>query len=141
MSPDSMGAIAITKIQESLQSKKNMSRLNIHEYLARHQAEFPNSKIHHELPMPTNSISVVSDPENWHCYPQNVVRIYLTNYDENHLIGIGDFKHPTICTKLFSSLDDACSFIANHPSEISREWLDQNGFDFLDTPVSKPYRI
>jgi hypothetical protein len=73
LSPDSMGAITITKIQESLQNKQNMSRLNIHEYLAKHKAEFPGSKIHHELPMPTNAISIVSDPENWHCYPQDVV--------------------------------------------------------------------
>ncbi|MCC5640782.1 hypothetical protein LC593_34135 [Nostoc sp. CHAB 5844] len=121
------------------------NRLNIQEYLAKHKAEFPGSKIHHELPMPTDAISVVFDSHNWTCFPENVVRIYLTKFAlddyDRHIIGVGDFKHPTVCTKLFESLDDACIFISSRPDKISREWLEQNGFEFLDTPLSKPYRV
>jgi putative transposase len=88
-----------------------MAKLNIHEYLAKYKAEFPDNKVYYELPMPTDAISVVSDPENWQCYPENVVRIYLTRYKaekEWHLIGVGDFKHPTVCTNVYESLDEAC---------------------------------
>jgi hypothetical protein len=121
-----------------------MAKLNIHEYLAKYKAEFPDNKVYYELPMPTDAISVVSDPGNWQCYPENVVRIYLTRYKEEkeyHLIGVGDFKHPTVCTNVYESLDEACSLIANRPDEISIEWLLQNGFCFLESPLSKPFKI
>ncbi|MBD2560702.1 MULTISPECIES: hypothetical protein [Nostoc] len=122
-----------------------MTKLKIQEYIAKHKGEFPDGKIHHELPMPTDAISVVSDPQNWHCYPDNVVRIFLSSYkedgEEQYLVGVGDYKHPTICTNVYSSLDDVCSFIANRPEQISKEYLEICGFYFLEIPISRAYRI
>lgn len=122
-----------------------MPKLNIQEYLAKHQLEFPGDKVISNLPLRTDAISVVSDPENWNCYPDNVVRIWLSSFI--HLgnciitVGIGDFANPTLCSKNFDSLDDACSFIANRPDEISKKWLRKQGFRFLRKPPSKAVRI
>ncbi|MCC5640278.1 hypothetical protein LC593_31485 [Nostoc sp. CHAB 5844] len=119
-----------------------MGKLKIREYIAKYSAEFPDGRINRELPAPTDTISVVSDPKNWHCYPENVVRIYLSSYGEEvWVVGVGDYQHPTICNLVFEELDDACSFLANRPDEISKQWLVENGFDFLETPVSKAQRI
>src|SRR5689334_5288640 len=114
-----------------------MPKLKIQEYIAKYKAEFPDGKINRELPASTDSISVVSDPLNWHCYPENVVRIYLSNYgQEVWVVGVGDYQRPTICNLVFEELDEACNFIANRPDEISKQWLVENGFNFLETPIS-----
>ncbi|MDZ8052514.1 MAG: hypothetical protein RMX63_13735 [Aulosira sp. ZfuCHP01] len=119
-----------------------MVKLKTQEYIAKYSAEFPDGRINRELPFPTDTISVVSDPKNWHCYPENVVRIYLSNYDQQvWVVGVGDYQHPTICNRVFEELDDACSFIVNLPDAISKKWLVESGFDFLEPPVSKAKRI
>ncbi|MBC1218352.1 hypothetical protein GNE08_29740 (plasmid) [Trichormus variabilis ARAD] len=63
-----------------------MVKLKTQEYIAKYSAEFPDGRINRELPFPTDTISVVSDPKNWHCYPENVVRIYLSNYGCHKII-------------------------------------------------------
>jgi hypothetical protein len=37
----------------------------------------------------------------------------LTKYEDIHVIGIGDFEHPTICSKVFETLDEACAWVAS----------------------------
>jgi hypothetical protein len=119
---------------------QRIDRIDVREYLAKHRAtaEFNDEGPFSKLPLPTNAISKVADPQNWTCFPALIVRIYLTAYEDLHVIGIGDFEYPTICTKVFETLDEACAWVASRPALLSRDWLEQEGFEFR--PI-KPIRI
>lgn len=92
-----------------------IERLDITKYRTKHQKQFPEGETNQRLPMPTDAISMVSDPENWncYCYPENIVRIYLARIKNKLIIGIGDRQNPTICNKSFESLNETCAFITN----------------------------
>lgn len=117
-----------------------MKHLNSLEYLKKYTStsEFLNEGPFAKLPLPTDAISKVADPQNWTCFPEDIVRIYLTQYDSIHIVGIGDYKYPTVCTKVFETLDEACDWLAHRPQSLSRIELEQNGFEF--EPI-KPIRI
>ena len=125
-----------------------MNRIDVLEYIQKHGAEFGvEHPIIQHLPRETDALSKVSDPENWNCYPENVIRLYLVEYQEfgqdkrEWMIGIGDFTHPTICTQVFKDLDQACAFIYLRPELLSKQWLSDRGFYFLDPPIGRPIRI
>lgn len=116
----------------------SMPRINIQAYLLKQSSEFPDEGPFSKLPLPTDALSIVEDPENWICFPENIVRIYLVNYENVKVIGVGDYEHPTVCSKVFESLDDACAWIAHRPQRLSQQYLEAEEFEF--NPV-KPIRI
>lgn len=109
-----------------------MKHLNSLEYLKKYTStsEFPNEEPLAKLPLPTDALSKVADPLNWTCFPEDIVRIYLTQYDSVYIVGIGDYEYPTVCTKVFETLDEACFWLAHRPQFLSRTELEQNGFEF-----------
>ena len=125
-----------------------MNRIDIFEYIQKHEAEFGvGHPIIQYLPNETNALSLINDPENWKCYPGNVIRLYLSEYQEEGqqkrewMIGVGDFEHPTICTKFFMGLEPACAFMYLRPEILSKQWLREQDFYFLDPPINRPVRI
>jgi len=125
-----------------------MNKIDILEYIQKYEAEFEvGQTIIEYLPGATNALSKVVDAENWNCYPGSVIRLYLAEYQEfgqqkrEWMIGIGDFEHPTVCTKLFRDLDQACAFIYLRPEFLSKQWLMEQDFYFLDPPINRPVRI
>lgn len=111
-----------------------MERLDTASYLAKHRSsgEFPDEGPFSRLPLPSDAISRVIDPSEWICFPEQIVRIYLSSIEYIHIIGVGDYRYPTVYTKAFTSLDAACFWIANRPEPLSRAWLEQQGFDFIN---------
>ena len=113
------------------------SRINTTEYIEKYSAEFGvEHSLASGLPCSHNALSEVSDPENWQCYPGGVVRLWLHTYQETEatiwVLGVGDLQRPTICTLTFETLDLACCFICDRPSQISFQWLEEKSFYFLE---------
>ena len=131
----------------SVEQNTMTHHLNIAKYIAKYRSEFElGNDISYNLPSPTNALSTVTDSENWNCYPEDVIRLYLTKApwgdnlsEERWLVGFGDYGYPTICTKYYDSLDDACAFIHTRPEPISKAWLEKAGFEF--SPISKPFHV
>lgn len=116
----------------------NIQRLDIREYLAKHTSEFPDEEPFAKLPLPTGAISKVADPQNWTCFPESIVRIYFVSYENVWVIGIGDYEHSTVCTKVFATLETACAWMVHRPQLLSRARLEEEGFEFASI---KPIRI
>jgi hypothetical protein len=110
-----------------------MARLDTCLYLDRYKrsGEFPAEGPFSKLPLPTDALSYVKDPYEWVCFPENVVRLYLSSIDNFWIVGVGDYQYPTLYQKAFSTLDDACSWMAKRPELLSRKWLEEEEFESI----------
>jgi hypothetical protein len=72
----------------------NYDRIDVREYLAKHRAtsEFNDESPFSKLPLPNDAISKVADPQNWTCFPELIVRIYLTKTIVNSQFAIRNLR-------------------------------------------------